>query len=302
MSNIKLIDLLKEDKINLNYEKIKIPKKNGGFRNLDIPNKELKKIQRQILNEILYNEKIMVNINKNCKGFMKELGIYDNAVPHIKKKYVLNIDINNFFGSITDEKTKSKVKDYFDDNEIDLILKFCFKDGILPQGAPTSPMISNIILKEFDDKIESIVKIFNDKQKNNNQEYSYTRYADDITISGGDEIFKFIKILSKKLKYENFSLNNKKTRIFKSHKRQLVTGLVVNQKVNVNKEYYKRLRQELYYISKYGIEDHLKNQNLDIDSESYLKSLDGKIKFVDYYSKKRGEALKKIQKNIDKIV
>jgi retron-type reverse transcriptase len=119
--------------------------------------------------------------------------------------------------------------------------------NVLPQGAPTSPVFSNIICQRLDKKLSGVAKRFH---------LNYTRYADDITFSSMHNVYqengKFLKELTKVIKGQNFDIKESKTRLQKTGYRQEVTGLIVNDKVNVRKRYVKQVRMWLYYWEKYG--------------------------------------------------
>lgn len=143
--------------------------------------------------------------------------------------------------------------------------------GSLPQGAPTSPCLSNIIMRKFDADISTYCK------KN---DIRYTRYADDLTFSGKLNKQKIINLCEKKLNRLNLKLNTDKIRVLKRHNRQSVTGIVVNEKIQVERSKRLEYRKITYYIEKYGTENHLKKINLNIDSKQYLISLKGKIGYA----------------------
>lgn len=283
-----------QEEILITYKIVKLKKKNGRNRILSIPNDKLKKYQTTLLCELFYQKKIRKRLSAACTAFKPNTRIIKNVSPHQKKKYILNFDIENFFDSIDSLKINTLLKVIFTQEELGLINRFCLFENKLPQGAPTSPMISNLILSKFDKQIIKIIQEINSKKKFSDK-IMYTRYADDITISGDKDIFSFIKIVPKKLYKFGFKINKEKTRIYKSHERQIVTGLIVNQKINVPKEYYKKVRQELYYIGKYGFENHSKKIGLEnVNFEDYMNSLMGKVNYISQYSKERKIKLKNL--------
>jgi RNA-directed DNA polymerase len=139
----------------------------------------------------------------------------------------------------------------------------------LPQGAPTSPILSNIIAKKLDTRLISFAK------KNN---LKFTRYADDLTFSGDKIPPSYIKYIKHIIEDEGFVLNESKTRLYKKNKQRIVTGIsVLNKEIKIPKEYKRNLRQELHFILKYGLESHI--QKKKIRKLNYLESLIGKINY-----------------------
>ena len=146
----------------------------------------------------------------------------------------------------------------------------CYYNDSLPQGAPTSPAITNIIMYDFDETVGAFC---------NEKNIAYTRYCDDMTFSGDfdeKEIISFVKNVLFKF---GLHLNNRKTAVVPAIKRQCVTGIVVNEKMNITKDYRKKVRQEVYYIRKFGLDGCLNNMGIS-DKERYLSSLKGRIAFV----------------------
>lgn len=247
------------------YTKKYILKRDGTKRELLVPNNYLKSIQINILINVLNG----LSPSKYVTSYLKNKSLKDNALPHQNKKIILNLDIKDFFNSIDFEHIYNVLPNYiFPPSVKVLLIKLCTYEDYLPQGSPTSPMLSNLVLKNFDNYIGNYCI------KNN---ISYTRYCDDLTFSGDFDP----KILKNKvqsfLETLGFNLNSKKTKVINESNRQLVTGLVVNKKVNVPKKYRHKIRQELYYINKFGLDSHL--NKINESKEKYLASLKGKINY-----------------------
>jgi RNA-directed DNA polymerase len=227
------------------YRVFKIPKKAGGERTIAEPLPSLKEIQRWILDNIL----VEAPVSKHAKAYISNRSIKSNASYHVGKKLVLRLDMTNFFGSIKFKRVYGVFSSLGYNTQVAAMLsELCILSNSLPQGAPTSPAISNIIMFQADKRIANLAK----KHKIN-----YTRYADDMTFSGEFEpgmIIKFVKTVLKDYKLE---LNPKKTRAQKKHQRQLVTGIVVNEKMQAPRDMRRKLRQSVYYIEKYGLDSHL---------------------------------------------
>ena len=251
-----------------NYRVFKIRKRNGKYRTICEPNSILKHIQRQILDNLL-NE---VSISEYAKAYKKGISLKDNALVHTNKKLILKLDIEDFFDNISFTNIYNKCfgPSKYPKNIGVLLTTLVTYNGYLPQGAPTSSYISNIVMKEFDNAIGDWCNINN---------VSYTRYSDDMTFSGDFIPSEIIKLVRKNLYKLGLKINNKKIHIVRRNSSQNVTGLVVNEKVQVSNKYRNKIRQEVYYIKKYGIDSHL-NTIKELDKEKYLSSLLGRILYV----------------------
>lgn len=255
--------------IDLNYEEIIIKKKNKDLRYLNEPSPILKSIQKRILKNVL-EEKM---ISKCAYAYKKGLSTVLNAKNHVGCKVILKLDIENFFDNINFYKVYNSC---FNENLYPkklgmLLTNLCVYNGKLPQGAPTSGYISNIVLRDFDCNIDAYCK---DKNIN------YTRYSDDMTFSGEFDIRKLIKYVNELLFKEGFRLNKSKIKVVLNTTRQQVTGIVVNEKLNLSKNYKRKVRQEVYYVLKYGVKSHIKKRNINLSCNRYLSMLLGKINYV----------------------
>ena len=244
-----------------------IPKKSGDYRELDIPSAELKYIQRWILDNILNK----IRVSEFATGFCSKKSILNNAKIHINQKCIVNMDIKDFFPSISFEKTYRIFAYYGYTNEVSFILaKLCTFNGRLPQGSPASPYISNIACLKLDARLSALAVKY---------EAKYSRYADDITFSSKNDIKSIINIAIKIISDEQYNVNGNKTRIAYPHQRQEVTGLLVNgDKIRVSKKYKKDLYQELYYCKKFGVQSHLKK--IGCNKAFYKEHIYGKIYFI----------------------
>jgi RNA-directed DNA polymerase len=252
------------------YRKFNIKKKGGGVRRISEPLPLLKEIQKWILTEILYK----IDCSKYSKAFKPDTSIKDNAKFHRKQKVVINMDIENYFKTIK----ISSVYDFFislgyKNNIAVLLTKLCTLNGSLPQGAPTSPYLSNLTTILLDNKLFSLANSYNPKLR-------YSRYADDITFSGDCEPNKLIKSASKIIYKEKFKVNRKKTRVIYSNKRQEVTGIVVNSKLQVKKDTRKNVRQSMYFIKKFGLSEHLRMIEWNGTKQRYIEYMLGLVNFI----------------------
>lgn len=236
------------------YHSFQIPKKKAGeFRQIDAPNKALKSIQ-QVLNNILQT---VHQPHHAAMGFVQGRSVATNARVHVGMKYVYNIDLKDFFPSITSGRIHARLKAApfsINDKVASMIADLCCnKDtegkSVLPQGAPTSPTLTNIICENLDKKLSKLASVYG---------LRYTRYADDITFSGMYNAFeeggKFLQSMRHIVEEEeHFHINPAKTRLTHRGMRQEVTGLTVNEKPNVSRTYVKQLRTMLHIWEKQGL-------------------------------------------------
>lgn len=273
-------------KLEYQYREITIPKrKPGQFRILSVPSRNLKLIQRWILDNILY----CIECSDIVTGFIPLKSIADNAKPHTQKKYIYKFDLKDFFPSIPRRKVYYLFRNlgYSSDLSNALATLCCF-NNYLPQGAPTSPYIANILCGKLDRRINSFC------QKNN---FTYTRYADDLTISGDEKLVHYKSLFRKIINDSGFYFNEDKARLIRCGQRKLITGIVVNEKVTVPRSYVRSLKKELYYIDKYGLKGHLEHCDIKTSPNIYSKEIIGKINFISMVDSKLGEEIKSLFKN-----
>ena len=249
------------------YQQVTIKKKSGGDRILSVPALTLKEIQKWILDNVLSK----MYVSPYAMGFQKDKSIVTNAKVHVGKKCVVNLDLKDFFPSVKLEKVFRAFYYYGYTISVSyLMARLCTYYNELPQGAPTSPYLSNVVCLKLDKRISELAIKYG---------ASYTRYADDITLSANTDISNIIPVVEKIVTDEGFSLNNKKTRVLYEYQRQEVTGLLVSgNKVRVNKKYIKKFKQEIYYCKKYGVADHLRH--IKCDKRFYKEHMYGKAYFV----------------------
>lgn len=263
--------------INKHYKKITLQKRNGSIRIINAPDTILKYYQQRILRKILYKQPI----SEYATAYIPGKNLKDNASPHVNHKYLLKMDITDFFGSITYLMVISSAfnSKMFPAQIGAMLTTLCCKDDVLPQGAPTSPTLSNIVMKSFDDIIGNWCK---------DRNITYTRYCDDLTFSADTPIFNNVyPKVSDMLNRWGFEINESKTKFISNASCQRVTGLTVNEKVSIPAEYKRQLRQEIYYMLKFGAPESILNGNkLDFmdygvpNSERYFNHLMGKLNYV----------------------
>lgn len=323
----------------IRYRTFSVKKKSGGERIINAPVKGLKAIlcPLNFVFQCLYKPHI------SATGFVVGKSIVDNGKKHIGQNYILNIDLKDFFHSFDLYRVKfgllrelwemnnigeykKNFEDDFNEKEKIAFLIACLCthpieiDGkiknVLPQGSPTSPTLTNILCKSLDRRLQGLANRFG---------ATYTRYADDITFSSPHNIYKreenpilnekgayddFMSELERIIKEEKLTINPKKTRLQKRAYRQEVTGLKVNEKVNVQRRYIKQIRMWLYYWEKYGYEKaqeiflrdyikdkgHVKNQNAQL-----MNVLAGKLDYLKMVKGAKDSTYKKLKERFDEL-
>ncbi len=221
------------------WRSFSLKKKCGGERIIESPRLYLK-IAQQFCNDYLFH---VLPVHESVTSYRPRCGIKENAAQHVGKRFVANIDIENYFGSITHNQVHSLfVACGFDTMSSSLLTAISTKDGHLPQGAPTSPSISNAVLFDFD--AEMAAYCFRMGLK-------YTRYADDITISGESHktIIAALTFAKIRLSKNGFKVKDEKTRIASRYAQQRVTGLVTNSGVRPPRVFRRRVRAAFHNAS-----------------------------------------------------
>lgn len=242
-----LHQILKLNEIKINcYHEFEIYT-NNKLRIISTPSKPLKLRQRWILKEILEH----IPVNPCCHGFVCHRSIKTNAQAHINKKNVLCMDIHNFFPSINIQQVFEVFHNIGYTTSVSWgLAELCAYENKLPQGAPTSPILANIIFNSVDKQIQSAISNLN---------ITYTRYADDLTFSSPNNIEFVVPLVTQIVSNNGFEINTQKTHLETDPHRKLVTGLVVTDTIKVPKYYKRKFNQELFYCEKYGVASHLKN-------------------------------------------
>jgi RNA-directed DNA polymerase len=217
------------------YRETRIPKKNGGHRILHVPDDDLKALQRRILRRLLAKPRT----HPAAMAYERGKSIADNARPHVGRKVVIKLDLVDFFPSCRAERVEKYFRYIGWDMEAAAVLtRLCtHKDG-LPQGAPTSPRLSNLLMFGFDEALTRFVR---------RRKGAYTRYADDITISFPKDyprrIRGTIQLVKRLAKPQGLMVHcRKKLLILRRHQQQRVTGIVVNEKMQLPRLVRRTLR------------------------------------------------------------
>ncbi|MDA2046314.1 retron Ec67 family RNA-directed DNA polymerase/endonuclease [Bacillus cereus group sp. MYBK40-2] len=296
----KLTYILYKKKTSNLYTSFEIPKKNGGVRHIKAPMPDLKEIQKKLAlalwthQEQIWKENgIKPNISH---AFQKDKDIITNAQIHRNKRFVLNIDLENFFDSFH----FGRVRGFFEKNKHFLLPQnvatiiaqlTCCHEGPLPQGAPSSPIITNLICNILDMKLLKISKKY---------KLNYTRYADDLTFSTNNKQFlnqqsDFHEEISKIIEKAGFKINEKKTRLQFKDSRQEVTGLIVNKKINVDRNYYKTTRSMAHSLYTTGA--------FEIDGKKGdINQLEGRFAFINQLDRYNNNNKSKSNDKTSKLV
>jgi RNA-directed DNA polymerase len=222
------------------YVSFKIPKRNGTFREISAPTSELKFVQRWILYNILYN----LDPGKYSHGFIPKRSIITNASVHVGNELVLCIDLKNFFPNIKMNRIVGLFNGMGYTKKTSILLaEICTYNWALPQGSPTSPMLSNLIAWHLDFYLSHFCEKYN---------LNYSRYADDITISGSKILPRYKTLIFHIIERQGFEINYDKVRLHDQGSSQRVTGLVVNEKISIQRKKKRLLRAMVHNILKNG--------------------------------------------------
>lgn len=287
------------------YVDFTIPKKSGGERKISAPIKDLKAIQTAI--NILLQSLFIPS--PHATGFVIGKSIKENAMMHVGQTCIFNTDLGNFFPSITKKMVRkalhSELGNFLGDNDvINIICRLCTvpnSDGIevLPQGAPTSPVLSNIVLKSLDEEMVRLSERMGCR---------YSRYADDITLSHSKAISRmspfWLQKIRKVIENHGLTINEKKTKTFVPGIRREVTGVVVSDKINVSRTYVKQVRTLLHLWEKYGykraqaifVKDFCKGI-----SKNLVNVIDGKINYLEMIKGKEDPTYRKYNRKLKRL-
>jgi RNA-directed DNA polymerase len=285
------------------YKYYCIKKRNGGNRQIVVPFETLKYIQRCILTYILNQ----VTPSEQAFAYVSGRSIRDNAVRHSGQPAILKIDLVRFFDCITETKIYRLFRDlgYNPGLSVDLAKLvtaylpeeylsgfsaaetaaynslFRHREAVLPQGAPTSPALSNLMLRPLDKRLQALA---------NKQQCLYSRYADDIVFSGEANNLPNLSLLKKIIGEEGFLINWNKVGLHQKGRRQLITGLTVADGVHVPRHYKKDVKKHLYGCLHFGVENHL--AHVGTSSKGFYKEwLLGRIFYIKGIEPDYGNAL-----------
>lgn len=300
--------------LNRKYNTFPLHKKTGGYRLIKSPCLSLKLLQKK-LSEVLLE---VHNPKPSAHGFNIGKSILTNAQPHVGKKHIFNLDLENFFDTIHFGRVKNMFmgKPYFLPHAPATVLaQICCHQNSLPQGAPTSPVITNMICAQLDSQLQRLAK---------NHNCTYSRYVDDITFSFSCRLKRIPKQivhfeagevipghdLSKIIDKNGFNINFNKVRLNTGSQRKQVTGLTVNEKPNVKRRFVKQIRSMLYAWEKFGyqeagdefFEKYYKKQRASDSRPKFVNVLKGKLLFLQMVKGPRDHVYVSLAKRFNNLI
>lgn len=288
------------------YQRFQIPKKSGGLRLISAPMPRLKRAQHWVLREVL--EKVA--LHDAAHGFRRGRSIVSNAVSHVGADVVVNLDLQDFFPTVSYRRIRGLFRKLgYSEHVATLLALLCSEPDVdevvldertyfvargerfLPQGAPTSPAITNLLCRRLDARLNRVAEQLG---------FRYSRYADDLTFSARGEAADDVGRLLRRVRYvvgqEDFVVHPDKTRVFRRGRRQEVTGLVVNQRVNVSRRLLRRFRATLFQIERDGPAGKRWGSSPDV-----LAAIRGFANFVAMVDAARGkQLLEQVQAILDR--
>lgn len=276
------------------YVEFEIPKRTGGMRRICAPRTPLKKVQRTILDQILAK----MPAHSAAHGFIVDRSTVSNASPHIGASVVVRIDIENFFPTVHYRRVFGFFFAHYGEEVAKHLAQLTTHrpklsdgtvvwPGALPQGAPTSPAIANLVCRRLDSRLTALAQ---------KASANYTRYADDLTFSFRDppaKIGRFLWWVNAILQQEGFTENVKKRRVMRKGNRMAVTGLVVNEKVGIPRDERRKFKAILANCKRHGVESQARGK------ENFAAWLRGYAAYVRMVHPKLGE---KWQREIEELL
>ena len=246
------------------YRRFLLPKKSGGHRLISAPMRRLKTAQRWVLTHILDK----VTLHDAAHGFRHGRSIVSNAAPHVGADVVINLDLKDFFPSISQPRVKGVFRSIgyseavatalslvctepeVDEVELDGTTYYVAR-GLrhLPQGSPASPGVTNLLCRRLDGRLFGLARTLG---------FVYTRYADDLTFSarglaaGSVQVGKLLRGVADIVQNEGFTVHPSKTRVMRRGRQQEVTGVVVNDRLSIDRETMRKFRATLFQVEKDG--------------------------------------------------
>lgn len=266
LAELKFLCFHREVARTTHYRRFTLPKKTGGQRTISAPMPRLKRAQYWVLDNVLAK----VPCHEAAHGFMPGRSIVTNAAPHCGQSVVINLDLKDFFPTVTYPRIKGVFQSLgYGEQLASMLALLCSenacdelevdgerffvggkgRDRVLPQGAPTSPMLTNILCRKLDRRLKGLA----DKLG-----FSYTRYADDLTFSASGDgaaiVGRLLRQVHHVLKDEGFTPHPDKQRVMRAGARQEVTGIVVNEKPSVSRQERRKLRAALHQAQQHGLQ------------------------------------------------
>lgn len=276
-----------------------VAKRSGGRRLIECPKSQLKAVQTKILREILDR----VPPHRSAHGFVSGRSILTNAAPHVGSRVIVRFDLENFYANVRFSRVVAIFRRLGYSREAALWLTRLTTSSLprsmptleagyhelepylgrhLPQGAPTSPALANLSAFSLDVRLTGFAAAFAAR---------YTRYADDLTFSGDASLLRglptFLPLVTKIIRTERFKVNVAKRKVLRSNQQQRVAGVVVNEKPNVSRRDYDRLKATLTNCIRQGPSSQNRNNHLD-----FAAHLRGRVAHVQQLNPHRGEKLR----------
>ncbi|MCA9092466.1 MAG: RNA-directed DNA polymerase [Planctomycetaceae bacterium] len=285
-----------------------VKKKQGGYRLIEAPKHQLRRLQDKILLEILCK----IPVHPAAHGFVAGRSIRSNAEPHVGQRVVVKMDLANFYPTVRFSRVVSIFRAIGFSREVAIWLARITTSAVplafegppgelnrwaltpyysrhLPQGAPTSPALANLSAYLLDRRLAGLARRFR---------ANYTRYADDLTFSGDAKFLSglrnFVPLVHTVIRRERFQLHYKKTKVHRSNQHQRVTGVVVNEKPNMSRADFDRLKAILTNCIRRGVSTQ--NHSQIPDFEAHLR---GKISHAKFLNPARGAKLLALLRKID---
>lgn len=248
------------------YREFRLRKRSGGHRTIRAPYPSLLEVQKWINSNILSK----VPLSACAMGFREGKSIVDNATLHCGRKELLKLDIEDFFPSISFSRVMEAFCSIGYPRHVSFFLsRLCTLDNELPQGAATSPALSNIICADLDNRMYNLCK----KKK-----LRYTRYADDMTFSGKAISAKDIGLFSEIISSEVFLTKHQKTRYIRDGEKKIVTGLdITTGKPRPTREFRREIKKDVYFVWSSGLTTHAARRK--IFAPHYIDQLRGRLAF-----------------------
>ena len=267
----------------VHYHRFEIAKKTGGVRCISAPKRALAQCQRWVLDNIL----APLEVGPQVHGFVPGRSIVSNARPHVGRAAVVNLDLKDFFPSITFRRVKGLFEALgYSEHVATVLALLCTEpprvpaevDGkvyhvalgqrVLPQGACTSPAITNALCRRLDRRLDGLAR---------RHGFSYTRYADDLTFSGdrAAAVGRLLRSARSVLQAEGLTEHPRKTRVMRQARRQEVTGVTVNSRPTIARREVRTLRAILHNAAKHGLESQNREQRPNF--AAYLR---GKVEYA----------------------
>ncbi|MFC3614534.1 reverse transcriptase family protein [Lutimaribacter marinistellae] len=248
------------------YREFRLKKRSGGYRKIRAPYPSLLEVQQWINDYILKS----ANLPNCATGFREGYSIIDNAKMHCGRDELLKVDVKDFFPTINFSRVIKVFLNFGYPSDVSFILsRLCTLNGELPQGAASSPMLSNIICNDMDRRMVKLCK---------SHRLRYTRYADDIAISGKNIPKGVARLFFEIIESEGFGINEKKIRFLKKGERKIVTGLdITTGSPRVTRKFRRDIQRDVYFVWSAGLSSHVARRR--IFAPNYVDHLEGRVQF-----------------------